>query len=126
MQEQVIQNINDEFIIAQFSQMVKNIFMNIFIFIICIFLFFNPILLVNALLFISIFLCVKTSLSYFFEYKNELSSPPIETEIKINFDESELLKDRIRHLKKENSILKDRIERTDRKHKKKKNTRISS
>jgi 5-bromo-4-chloroindolyl phosphate hydrolysis protein len=116
MQEQVIQNINDEFIIAQFSQMFKNIFINIFIFIICIFLFLNPVLLVNALLFISIFICVKSSLSYFFEDKN---SSPIETEIKINFDESELLKDRIRHLKKENSILKDRIERTDRKHKKK-------
>jgi cell shape-determining protein MreC len=110
------QYINDEIIIAQFLQMFKNIFMNIFIFILCIFLFFNPVLLVNVLLFISIYLFVRSSLTFFSEDNN--TPQQFDTEIKINFDESELLKDRIRHLKKENTMLKDRIERSERKHKK--------
>jgi hypothetical protein len=117
MQDQVIQ-INDEIIIAQFIQMFKNLLTNIFIFILCIFLFLNPVLLVNVLLFISIYLFVKSSLTFFSE-DNNVPASQFETEIKINFDESELLKDRIRHLKKENTILKDKIERSERKHKKK-------
>ena len=117
MQDQVIQ-INDEIIIAQFIQLFKNLLTNIFIFILCIFLFLNPVLLVNVLLFISIYLFVKSSLTFFAE-DNNVPTSQFETEIKINFDESELLKDRIRHLKKENTILKDKIERSERKHKKK-------
>ena len=110
------QNINDEIIITQCLQMFKNMIMNIFIFILCIFLFLNPVLLVNVLLFISIYLFIRSSLTYFSE--DNIPTSQFETEIKINFDESELLKDRIRQLKKENTILKDRIDRTDRKHKK--------
>ena len=116
MQNQVI--MNDEIIVTQFLQLFKNLIMNIFIFILCIFLFLNPVLLVNVLLFISIYLFVKSSLTFFSE-DNNVPSSQFETEIKINFDESELLKDRIRFLKKENTLLKDRIDRTDRKHKKK-------
>jgi hypothetical protein len=115
MQEQVINNMSDEIIITQFVQTLKNIFVNIFVFILCTFLFMNPVLLVNVLLFISIYLFIKTSISFFYED----NIPQSETEIKINFDESELLKDRIRYLKKENSILKDKLDRTERKHKKK-------
>ena len=111
------QHINDEIIIAQFLQMFKNIFMNIFIFILCVFLFLNPVLLVNVLLFISIYLFVRSSLTFFSEDNNNTPSQ-FDAEIKINFDESELLKDRIRNLKKENTLLKDRIERSERKHKK--------
>jgi len=111
------QYINDEIIIAQFLQMFKNIFMNIFIFILCVFLFLNPVLLVNVLLFISIYLFVRSSLTFFSEDNNNNPSQ-FDAEIKINFDESELLKDRIRNLKKENTLLKDRIERSERKHKK--------
>ena len=117
MQDQVIQ-INDEIIIAQFIKLFKNLLTNIFIFILCIFLFLNPVLLVNVLLFISIYLFIKSSLTFFSEDNNAPTSQ-FETEIKINFDESELLKDRIRHLKKENTILKDKIESSERKHKKK-------
>jgi hypothetical protein len=116
------QYINDEIIIAQFLQMFKNIFMNIFIFILCIFLFFNPVLLVNVLLFISIYLFVRSSLTFFSEDNIIITPQQFDTEIKINFDESELLKDRIRHLKKENILLKDRIERSERKHKKREKT----
>ena len=115
MQDQY-QNINDEIIITQCLQLFKNMIMNIFIFILCIFLFLNPVLLVNVLLFISIYLFIKSSLTFFSE--DNVPTSQFETEIKINFDESELLKDRIRHLKKENTILKDRIDRTERKHKK--------
>ena len=117
MQDQY-QNINDEIIITQCLQLFKNMIMNIFIFILCIFLFLNPVLLVNVLLFISIYLFIKSSLTFFSEDNNNVPTSQFETEIKINFDESELLKDRIRHLKKENTILKDRIDRTERKHKK--------
>ena len=113
MQEQII---NDEIIIAQFIQMFKNIIMNILIFILCIFLFLNPVLLVNVLLFISIYLFVRSSLTFFSE--DNITPLQAEAEVKIIFDESELLKDRIRQLKKENTILKDRIDRTERKHKK--------
>jgi len=119
MQQQNI-HVNDEIVINQFLQMFRNIFINISIFILCISLFMNPHLLVNTLLFMSIFLLVKNCLSYLFDENKEknLSLPPsIETEIKI-FDESELLKDRIRKLKRENYVLKDKLERTDRKHKK--------
>jgi len=121
MQEQII-NINDEIVITQFLQMFKNIFMNISIFILCIFLFMNPVLLVNALLFISIFLFVKACFSYLAEDTKlpTLQQPSIETEIKI-FDESDLLRDRIRKLKRENTVLRDRLDRTDRKHKKRQN-----
>jgi hypothetical protein len=121
MQEQII-NINDEIVITQFLQMFKNIFMNISIFILCIFLFMNPVLLVNALLFISIFLFVKACFSYLAEDTKlpTLQEPSIETEIKI-FDESDLLRDRIRKLKRENTVLRDRLDRTDRKHKKRQN-----
>ena len=79
----------------------------------------NPVLLVNALLFISIFLFVKACFSYVTE-DNKLQQPSIETEIKI-FDESDLLRDRIRKLKRENTVLRDRLDRTDRKHKKRQN-----
>lgn len=123
MQEQII-NINDEIVITQFLQMFRNIFMNISIFILCIFLFMNPVLLVNALLFISIFLFVKACFSYVTE-DNKLQQPSIETEIKI-FDESDLLRDRIRKLKRENTVLRDRLDRTDRKHKKRQNISSSS
>ena len=112
MQEPIIQ-INDEIVINQCLQMFKNMFTNVFIFILCIFLFMNPIILVNILLFISIFLFIKTTLVYVMDKEIESS-----TEIKINFDECELLRDRIKKLKKVNTILKDKIDRSDRKHKK--------
>jgi hypothetical protein len=82
----------------------------------------NPVLLVNALLFISIFLFVKACFSYLAEDTKlpTLQQPSIETEIKI-FDESDLLRDRIRKLKRENTVLRDRLDRTDRKHKKRQN-----
>lgn len=82
----------------------------------------NPRLLINALLFISIFLFVKSSLSYFFAEKNTTIPMETQTEIQI-FDNSsdvsvELLTDRIRKLKKENNMLRDKLDRSDKKHKK--------
>jgi hypothetical protein len=121
MQQQIIA-VNDEIVINQFLQMIKNTFMNVSIFILCIFLFMNPRLLINALLFISIFLFVKSSLSYFFAEKNTTIPMETQTEIQI-FDNSsdvsvELLTDRIRKLKKENNMLRDKLDRSDKKHKK--------
>jgi hypothetical protein len=121
MQQQIIA-VNDEIVINQFLQMIKNTFMNVSIFILCIFLFMNPRLLINALLFISIFLFVKSSLSYFFTEKNTTIPMETQTEIQI-FDNSsdvsvELLTDRIRKLKKENNMLRDKLDRSDKKHKK--------
>ena len=55
----------DEFIVNEILTTFKNVVLNIFIFILCIFLFMNPYLLSNVVLFISVFAFIKVAISFF-------------------------------------------------------------
>ena len=55
----------DELIVEEIITTFKTVVLNIFVFILCIFLFMNPYLLSNFVLFISVFAFIKVSISFF-------------------------------------------------------------
>jgi len=87
--------------IKELQSILKSMFTNIFVFIICIFLFFNPFLLTNFLLFISIFFLIKTIVSYLFPEQPLQQQLPLSKK-----DEDTKL---ISRLLKQNKILKNKI-----------------
>ena len=89
---------DEEEIVKELYSVLKNTVFNIFIFVLCIFLFLNPFLLSNVLLFISIFMLVKVSLNAIFSYSTTLIQDLKEK------DES-----LVNRLLKENKILKSKI-----------------
>ena len=56
----------------EFQTILKSMFTNILIFILCIFLFFNPFLLTNIMFFISIFIMIKTIISFIFPEQSSI------------------------------------------------------
>lgn len=92
---------DDEEIVKELYSIFKNTVINIFIFILCIFLFMNPFLLSNVLLFMSIFMLVKVCL-------NVLFSPSTTNETTL-IKEKEEDKSLVSRLLKQNKILKNKI-----------------
>jgi len=102
----------DELIVEEIITTFKTVVLNIFVFILCIFLFMNPYLLSNFVLFISVFAFIKVSIS-FFSSSFETQQPLLEetqTFHIIDDDQNEILRNKIRKLKKDNTLLKDKLE----------------
>ena len=109
----------DEFIVNEILTTFKNVVLNIFIFILCIFLFMNPYLLSNVVLFISVFAFIKVAIS-FFSSSFQAQQPLVESTQTfhiIDDDENEILRSKIRKLKKDNTLLKDKLDNNNLKRK---------
>jgi hypothetical protein len=119
MNQNQINLYEDEFIINEILTTFKNVVLNIFIFILCIFLFMNPYLLSNVVLFISVFAFIKASIS-FFSSSFQTQQPLVESTQTfhiIDDDENEILRSKIRKLKKDNTLLKDKLDNNNLKRK---------
>lgn len=112
MNQNQINLYEDEFIVNEILTTFKNVVLNIFIFILCIFLFMNPYLLSNVVLFISVFAFIKVAIS-FFSSSFQAQQPLVESTQTfhiIDDDENEILRSKIRKLKKDNTLLKDKLD----------------
>ena len=101
----------DELIVSEILSTLKIVILNIFIFILCIFLFMNPYLLSNVILFISVFVFIKVSISFFsssFETQEQSLVEQTLTVHAMDEDENEILRNKIRKLKRDNNLLKDK------------------
>ena len=119
MNQNQINLYEDEFIINEILTTFKNVVLNIFIFILCIFLFMNPYLLSNVVLFISVFAFIKVSIS-FFSSSFQTQQPLVESTQTfhiIDDEENEILRNKIRKLKKDNTLLKDKLDNNNLKRK---------
>lgn len=105
----------DEMIVDEIITTFKTVVLNIFVFILCIFLFMNPYLLSNVVLFISVFAFIKVSISFFsssFETQQSLleETQPLLAVRMMDEEENEILRNKVRKLKKDNTLLKDKLE----------------
>uniref|UniRef100_A0A6C0E136 Uncharacterized protein n=1 Tax=viral metagenome TaxID=1070528 RepID=A0A6C0E136_9ZZZZ len=119
MNQNQINLYEDEFIVNEILTTFKNVVLNIFIFILCIFLFMNPYLLSNVVLFISVFAFIKVAIS-FFSSSFQAQQPLVESTQTfhiIDDDENEILRSKIRKLKKDNTLLKDKLDNNNLKRK---------
>jgi hypothetical protein len=118
MNQNQINFYKDELIVDEIITTLKNVVLNIFIFILCVFLFMNPYLLSNVVLFISVFAFIKVSMSFFsspFQPREQIETQTFHI---IDEDENiEILRNKIRKLKKDNALLKDKLENRELKRK---------